>query len=147
MLILVEKYKSTLQLPVVKVVDKERYFSVSRVETAVVMAKSPPMLRYTGPCTSPLFHKTQRFFIEQILSNNTRKVDQATAELFERNSCVDIQAIVLSYQALSKMRLQGHLDEADALFRTALEKSTSSKCENSVILEGKILRITHHYSL
>lgn len=132
-------------MPVVKAVDKERCFSVCQLETTAVMTKSPPMLTYTGPCASPLFHNTQRFFIEQILSNNTKKVDQETAEILQRNECIDIQAIALSYQALSKMRLQGHLDEADALFRIALDKSTSSTCENSIILEGRLLR--HYASL
>ena len=99
------------------------------------MTKSLPMLRYTGPCASSLFHDTQRFFIEHILSNNTREVDRVTAEILDRDNCVDIQVIALSYQALSKMKLQGHLGEAEALYRTALHKSMSSECGNSVILE------------
>ena len=35
---------------------------------------------------------------------------------------------------LSKIKLEGHLCEAEALFRTALDKSMSSECENSVIM-------------
>ena len=96
-------------MPVVKVVDTEQRFSST-------MPKSLPMLRYTGPCASSLFHETQRFYIEQILSNNTQEVDRATAEILEINNCIDIQVIALSYQALSKMKLEGHLDEAEALF-------------------------------
>ena len=125
-------------MPVVKVVDTEQRFSST-------MPKSLPMLRYTGPCASSLFHETQRFYIEQILSNNTQEVDRATAEILERNNCVDIQVIALSYQALSKMKLQGRLDEAEALFRTALDKSRSPDCENSVILAGRLLE--HYASL
>ena len=125
-------------MPVVKLVDTEQRFSST-------MPKSLPMLRYTGPCASSWFHETQRFYIEQILSNNTWEVDRATAEILERDNCVDIQIIALSYQALSKMKLQGRLDEAEALFRTALDKSRSPDCETSVILEGRLLE--HYASL
>ena len=123
----------------IKVIDDKQCSSLY----AAVMLKSPPMLRYTGPCASPLFHDTQRFFIEQILSNKTREVDLATENILKRNDCVDIQVIALSYMALSKMRLQGCLDEAEAIFRTALEKSRSPECENSLILKGRLLK---HYA-
>ena len=102
----------------IKVIDDKQCSSLY----TTVMLKSPPMLRYTGPCASPFFHDTQMFLIEQILSNKTREVDLATENILKRNDCVDIQVIALSYMALGKMRLQGRLDEAEAIFRTALEK-------------------------
>ena len=99
MLYLIWEYRPTTQynpmermeasMLAIKVIDDKQCSSLY----TTVMLKSPPMLRYTGPCASPFFHDTQMFLIEQILSNKTREVDLATENILE----LKLQSTILSY--------------------------------------------------
>ena len=123
---------------IVRVIDREKY---SKCHHGAAMVKSHPFLKFTGPCASARFHKTEKLFLSLYLSEKSEQIHQVTKSIIEsRHISVDIKVVALCYEALVNAALQKRFDSAEVTLRTALKMASQAECENSVMLQGRVFR-------
>ena len=106
----------------------------------VVRIKEPPLRRYTGPLTTPEYHKLESKFTKLFLSP-----DYTQIQLAESSISPDIKVFALCWEALSEAIYENYSSERyKELLKTALEEASQRECENDSLLQGRVLRHLAH---
>ena len=128
---------------VVQIIDRNQHGGVKmRNRHGVVMVKEPPPLRYTGPLATIKYHMLEMKFIQFFQTANHKHM-QKLCELVvaKSSSSPDIKVLALCWEA-SSMVVQGIYEHAEQLLRTAWTKASKLECQNGLLLQGRILRLS-----
>ena len=127
---------------VVQILNRDQHGVVKiRDRHGVVRMKEPPLLRYTGPLATVKYHKLGRVFTRLYLSPDHEQIQQLSKRiLYDSSISLDIKVFALCWKALS-VALHKNYKHAEQLLTTALKKASKLECQNSLLLQGRV--VTH----
>ena len=131
---------------VVQIIDRVQHGGVKTSnQHGVVRIKEPPLRRYTGPLTTPKYHKLESKFTKLFLSPDYKQIQQLSKQtLAKSSSSPDIKVFALCWEALSEAVYENYSSASyEKLLKTALEEA-SKQCENGLLLQGRVLRHLAH---
>ena len=120
---------------VVQIIDRKQHQCVSDVH-GVERVKETAVIRYTGPLATAHYHKIAQQF--EKVSPKAESLQQLASKITSGNFSDDIKVIALCWEAL--IDIQGKPKYNEGLLKTAWDIATQVKCENSVLLQGRVLR-------
>ena len=126
---------------VLQILNRDQHGGVKiRDRHGVVRMKEPPLLRYTGPLATAKYHKLGKLFTRLYLSPDHEQIQQLSKRILHDSSIsLDIIVVALCWKALS-VALHKNYKHSEKLLRLALEKASKLECQNSLLLQGRVLR-------
>ena len=113
---------------------------IDRDQKEVLRMKEPTFLRFTGPLATKQYLKQAWQFKELYLSGRHQQIQQLSKQLlFQSGISVDIKVFSLCWQALSEA-VYSQYESAEEILKIALSRASKLNCENSVLLQGRVLR-------
>ena len=118
-----------------EIIDRKQHQYDSTDAHGVERVKEPPLIRYTGPLATPNYHKiAQRF---EMASPKAEHVQKLARKIRNGDFSDDIKVIALCWEALIDIQVKPKYNER--LLKTAWDKATQVKCENGVLLQGRVM--------
>ena len=107
--------------------------------------KDSALLSYTGSLTTPKYHELESQFTKLYLSNEYEQLQELSKQtLDDKSISADIKVFALCWQALSEAVYQKY-KPAERLLECALKKAKQPECENTLLLQGRVLRHFAHF--
>ena len=125
---------------VVQIIDREEHQCVCTDVHGVERVKETAAIRYTGPLATAHYHKLAQQF--EKVSPKAESLQQLASKITSGNFSDDIKVIALCWEAL--IDIQGKPKYNEGLLKTAWDIATQVKCENGVLLQGRVLRHWAH---
>ena len=135
---------------IVQIIDRVQQHGGGNMSNqhGVVRIKEPPLLRYTGPLTSPEYHELESNFTKLFLSPDYKQIQQLSKQILADSSISpDIKVFALCWEALSEAVQKSYSSESsdhEELLKTALEVASQLECENDLLLQARVLRHLAH---
>ena len=107
----------------------------------VTRAREPQLIRYTGSLASKKYHKIAQKF--EMISPQAEDVRRLARQIFRSNLSDDIKVIALCWDAL--IDIHGNPKFSRRLLNIAWRKASQMECENSLLLQGRVLRHFAHF--
>ena len=125
---------------VVQIIDKEQHRYDSTNVHGVERVKEPPLIRYSGPLANANYHMIAQHF--EKVSPKAESLQQLASKITSGSFSDDIKVIALCWESL--IDIQGKPKYNEGLLKTAWDIATQVKCENGVLLQGRVLRHLAH---
>ena len=135
---------------IVQIIDRVQQHGggKSSIQHGVVRMQEPPFLRYTGPLTTPRYHKLESKFTKLFLSPDYKQIPKLSKQILaESNICPDIKVFAQCWKALSEAIHENYAHtNYEKQLETAWEKASQLGCKNGLLLQGRVLRhLAHMY--
>ena len=134
-------YHSKECICIVQIIDRDQHEEARmRDQHGVVRTKEPPLIRYTGPLATTKYHKLEKVFTGLYLSPGHERIQQLSKRILHESSISpDIKVLALCWKALS-VALHKNYKHAEEVLATAFKIASNLECENSSLLQGRVLR-------
>ena len=103
--------------------------------------KGPPRIRYTGPLATTKYHEIVKCFKQLYLSSKNEQITQLAKRIIDCSSIsLDIKVDAMCWEAFVGILEPEHCKDSEKLFKAAMNKASQLDCQNSVLLQGMILK-------
>ena len=125
---------------VVEIIDRKQHRYDSTDVHGVERVNEPPLVRYTGPLANANYHKIAQHF--EKVSSKPESLQQFASKITSGDFSDDIKAFALCWKAL--IDIPGNPKHNEGLLQMAWDIASQAKCQNGVLLQGRVLRHWAH---
>ena len=103
--------------------------------------KEPSRITYTGPLATAKYHKIKKHFKQLYLTSKNEQIPQLAKRIIDSSSIsLDINVDAMCWEAFIGILEPEHCKDSEKLFEAAMNKASRLDCQNSVLLQGMILK-------
>ena len=126
---------------IVQIIDRKQHHCHSRTQHGVVRVKEPPRIRFTGPLATPKYHKIAKCFNQLYLSSKNEQIPQLAKRIIDCSVIsFDIKVDAMCWEAFVGILEPEQYKHSKKLFEAAMKKASQLDCQNSLLLQGMILK-------
>lgn len=126
---------------IVRIIDRKQHHCQSRAQHGAVRMKEPPRIRYTGPLATARYNKIKKCFKLLYLSSKNEQIPQLAKRIIDSSDIsLDIKIDAMCWEAFVGILEPEHCKDSEKVFEAAMNKASQLDCQNSVLLQGMILK-------